>query len=348
VVLTTFPNTQLDNRYSMNVIEICPVGALTSRDFRFRSRVWEMSSTDSVCTGCSRGCNTQVWARNNEVLRLTPRRNEEVNSYWMCDDGRLKTFKNINSDKRLSAPLLRKDGTLVETGWDEAIAKAASELKLFRKGEIAAIGSPFATNEDNYVFQKFVRETLGVKMIDLVAHEVAGDQDEFLIRSDKTPNSTGAKEVGVRPGQRADGIDAIWHGIKDGTIKALYVLEDDIASDPAVREILSNLELLIVHAHERNGTTELADIVFAASTYAEKHGTFVNFQRHVQRIRPAIATLEQDRTSGEKALEAIPGPVGGLSRRWGRLLGQNTSIRHPKMCSARSPNAFHPLKACHT
>ncbi len=295
IVLTTFPGTQLDTRYSMNVIELCPVGALTSRDFRFQARVWEMSSTESVCAGCARGCNTQVWTRNNEVLRLTPRHNDEVNSYWMCDDGRLKTFKWVNGEERLSAPLLRKDGVLVETGWDEAIAKAASELRLFRKGEIAALGSAHATNEDNYIFQKFVREALGVKKIDLVEHVVAGDEDDLLVRADKTPNATGAREVGIRPSASADALPAILQGIREGSIKALYVLEDDIAADPSVREALSNLELLIVHAHERTATTDLADIVFAASSYAEKHGTFVNFQRQVQRIRPAVTTLEQDR-----------------------------------------------------
>ncbi len=295
VVLTTFPGTQLDNRYSMNVIELCPVGALTSRDFRFQARVWEMSSTDSVCTGCSRGCNTHAWVRNNEILRLTPRHNEDVNSYWMCDDGRLKTFKHVNAPERLSAPLVRKEVGLVETGWDEAIAKAVSELRMFRKGEIAALGSGFATNEDNYLLQKFFRETIGARMVDLVEHVVDGDQDDLLIRADKTPNTTGARAVGVRPASAQESLASILKGIREGTIKALYVLEDDIAADPEVREALSNLELLIVHAHHRSTTTELADIVFAASTYAERHGTFVNFGGHVQRIRPAVATLEQDR-----------------------------------------------------
>ncbi|OGU62340.1 MAG: NADH dehydrogenase [Ignavibacteria bacterium RIFCSPHIGHO2_02_FULL_56_12] len=312
VVLTTFPETQLDNRYSMNVVEICPVGALTSRDFRFKSRVWEMSSTDTICAGCSRGCNMNMWVRNNEILRLTPRHNEDVNSYWMCDDGRLKTFPWVNSPRRLSGPLVRKDGQLLETGWDEAIAKAATDLRLFRKGEVAAIGSPFATNEDNYAFQKVMRENLGVKLLDFVEHIVDGDEDDLLIRADKTPNARGARAVGVRPASPSEGLPAILKGISGGSIKALYVLEDNIASDPKIREVLTNLDLLIVHAHERNETTEMADVVFSASTYAEKHGTFVNFQGRVQRIRAAIATLEQDR-----ALD------GFAMSRWDKFASQN-------------------------
>ena len=90
VTIVTYPGEEMDNPYSMNTIDICPVGALTSRDFRFKARVWDMSSTNSICNGCSRGCNTEIWVRNNEILRLTPRHNEEVNSYWMCDHGRLK------------------------------------------------------------------------------------------------------------------------------------------------------------------------------------------------------------------------------------------------------------------
>jgi NADH-quinone oxidoreductase subunit G len=295
VVLTTFPGTELDNPYSMNVIELCPVGALTSRDFRFRARVWEMSSTESICVGCARGCNTSVWVRNNEILRLTPRYNEEVNSYWMCDYGRLQTFRFVNSDQRLSGPFVRKDGSLVAVGWDEAIAKAVSELKSFRKSEIAGIGSAHATNEDNYVFQKLIKDVLGSKHLDLVPHTKEGDEDELLIRADKTPNMLGARAVGVKPAEEGYDLQGIIQGIQNGIIKALYVLEEDIAALPEFSSVLPNLQLLIVHSSITNSTTKLADIVLASSTYAEKHGTMTNFLGRVQRIRPAVATVEQDR-----------------------------------------------------
>ena len=295
VVLTTFRGTQLDNPYSMNVIELCPVGALTSRDFRFKSRVWEMSSTESVCTGCARGCNMNVWVRNNEILRLTPRKNEDVNSYWMCDHGRLDTFKYINSSARLNGPMLRKEGQLVEVGWDEAISRAVSELRAFKKTEIAGLGSAYATNEDNYVFQRLMKETLGTKNLDFVRHIKEGDEDELLIRADKTPNSAGAREVGIAPSEGGLNFEGIINGIKEGTIKALYVLEDNIAADPQIAKILTNLQLLIVHSYERNETADLADIVLSSSTYAEKNGTLINFQGRLQRIRPAVTTLDKDR-----------------------------------------------------
>ena len=312
VVLTTFPGTVLDNPYSMNVIELCPVGALTSRDFRFKSRVWEMSSTESVCTGCARGCNMDVWVRNNEILRLTPRKNEEVNSQWMCDYGRLNTFKHVNSSTRLNGPMLRKEGQLVEVGWDEAISKAVSELRAFKKSEIAGLGSAYATNEDNYVFQRLMKETLGTKNLDFLHHSKDGDQDDLLIRADKTPNSAGAREVGVAPPETGLNFEGIINGIKVGSIKALYVLDDNIAVDPQVAKILTNLQLLIVHSSQRNETTDLADIVMSSSTYAEKNGTFINFQGRLQRIRPAVTTLDKDRA------------LDGLSMsRWDKFAAQN-------------------------
>jgi NADH-quinone oxidoreductase subunit G len=324
VVLTTFPGMKLDNAYAMNVIELCPVGALTSRDFRFRSRVWEMSSTDCVCIGCSRGCNTQLWVRQNEVLRLTPRFNEEVNSYWMCDSGRLNTFKFVNSQDRLNGPLVREDDDLVEARWDEAIARVVSELKGFKKSEIAAIGSPFATNEDNYVFQKVMKDIIGTRHIDLLSHEKEADADDLLIRADKTPNSTGARAVGVRPGEGGFDLDAIIRGMEEGPIKALYVLEDDIAQVPRIAAAMANLQLLVVHSPVRNATTERADIVLSCSTYAEKNGTFTNFGGHVQRIRPAVATQEQDRARD-----------GFSMSRWDKFASQNDRWGRPIKKDAR-------------
>ena len=304
VELTTFPGERLDNPYSMNTIDLCPVGALTSRDFRFKARVWELSSTDTVCPGCSRGCDIRMWVRNNTILRLTPRLNPQVNDYWMCDQGRLGTFKSVNSDDRIKAPMIRKDGVSVEVGWDEAVARVASDLKSFKKNEIAGIGSPFATNEDNYLFVRLMRQ-LGVTNIDMREYTVADSEDNILVRADKSPNKLGAREVGVRPGTNGLAFEGIIKGIQDGTIKALYALDDQLATDPAVAEALSKLHFLVVHATNENALTSLADVVLSASTHAEKHGTFTNFQGHVQRIRPAVTTIEQDRALDGLAMSRL-------------------------------------------
>ncbi len=315
--IETFPGEKLDNPYSMNVIELCPVGALTSRDFRFKARVWELSHTDSICTGCARGCNMNIWVRNNEILRLTPRYNGAVNVYWMCDHGRLDTFKHVNSETRLRASRVRREGDIVDVSWDEAIARAASELRTYKSTEIAGIGSPYATNEDNYIFVKFMRDVIGTNHIDFVHERKEGDEDALLIRADTTPNTTGALEVGVKPLPNGLDFEGILGAINEGKIRALYLLDHNIAVLPGVTEILAKLDLLVVHATNENETTRLADIVILCSTYAERHGTLTNFERRVQRIRPAVATLDLDRALDGFAMSRLD-KFGTQFDKWGK------------------------------
>lgn len=306
VTIVTYPGEEMDNPYALNTVDICPVGALTSTDFRFRARVWDMSSTKSVCIGCSRGCNTEIWVRNNEVLRLTPRENQEVNSYWMCDHGRVNTYKFINAEDRVNGPHLRKEGTLARVSWDEAIGKAVSELKSFNKNEIAFIGSPFVTNEDNYIFTRFAKSVIGSKNIDFIRYEDPTFGDDILKRNDITPNTLGAELVGVSPGKDGLNIDGIIKGIKENRIKAVYIIEDNIlSSKPELESLLAKLDLIVIHAANFNKTTEIADIVFPAATYAEKNGTFINFEGRVQRIRPAVETLESDRAIDGMAMSRL-------------------------------------------
>lgn len=295
VTIVTYPGEEMDNPYALNTVDICPVGALTSRDFRFRARVWDMSANNSICVGCSRGCNTQIWVRNNEVMRLTPRENQEVNSFWMCDHGRIETYKSVNSGNRVDGPYLRQEGTLKKVDWSEAISKAAKELKSFSKDQVAFVGSPYATNEDNYAFAKFVK-SFGSGNLDFMRHSDPEFGDDILRRNDITPNSLGAELVGVKPGDKGLDFNQIVESIQKGKIKVLYLLEDDIIfSNPELENILSKLDLFIVHATNFNKSTTLADIVFPAATYAEKNGTMVNFHGIVQRLKPAVATVELDR-----------------------------------------------------
>ena len=295
VTIVTYPGQEMDNPYSLNTTDICPVGALTSRDFRFHARVWDMSDTKSVCIGCARGCNTDLWVRNNKVLRLTPRHNEEVNSYWMCDHGRINTYKFINAEDRVDGFFIRKEGVLVKATKDEAISVAAGELKKINKDEIAFIGSPYVTNEDNYILVRFAR-MLGSKNIDFMRKTDPSFADEILRREDVTPNSLGAELSGVMPSKGGMNLEGIIESIKKGKIKALYLLEDDLLAERTeLEEILSKLDLFIMHAANMNKTAGFADIIFPAATYAEKNGTMVNYQGRVQRLRPAVATINVDR-----------------------------------------------------
>ena len=326
VELTTFPGEKLDNPYSMNVVDICPVGALTSREFRFKARVWEMSATETICPGCARGCNMNTWVRNNEILRQTPRYNADVNQYWMCDWGRLETSRQVNSETRIRGPRMRKESGVVEVGWDEAVVRVASELKSFRKGEIAVIGSAFDTNEDNYALQRFAREVLQTRNMDFKRHRSPGMEDTLLISSDRTPNSRGALEVGLQPAEHGANAEGIIRAIKEGSVKALVLVDDNLAADPEVAQTLARLEFLVVLASVENESTRLADIVLPTSTYAEKNGTFTNIQGRVQRIRPSVATLEQDRALDGFAMSRLD-KFGSQFDRWAK--GAKRDARPP-------------------
>lgn len=169
-----------DSKFSGNTTDICPVGALTNADFRFRSRVWEVRSTPSICTHCSVGCNLTLDARHNKLMRVMPRENDDVNEIWLCDKGRMG-MRFMESATRVTTPLVRQHGKLVAASWDEALTRIATNL-----GDIAANGnahvagmiSDSASNEDLYAFRKLITETFGSASIDHrpgTSHDAAVD-----------------------------------------------------------------------------------------------------------------------------------------------------------------------------
>lgn len=300
VTIETFEGKEFDNPYSMNVIDICPVGALTSPDFRFRARVWDMSFNHSICPGCSRGCNIQIGVRNNEAMRLEPATNMRVNEYWMCDAGRLSQYKHIN-EQRISQSFVRRGETTVDVDWAEAVARAAERIRAINPTEILVLGSGYATCEDNYALARFAAETLKTKNIDVLEHNDPHFGDKLLRRNDRTPNRAGAIAVGVQPETGGVGKDNWIEKINEGVIKAVWVMEDDPASLSAeAAAALEKAELVIAHASNHNATTALADIVFAAPTYAEVEGVFVNCDGRAQHLSPAIVTAENERRMGMK------------------------------------------------
>src|SRR5690554_4147633 len=166
--IETAPGQPLDNDYSMNVADICPVGALTTKDFRFRIRVWFLEEPPGICTGCANGCNIFLGVANNRVYRYVPRRNDAVNETWMCDAGRL-SYKRIGAEDRLDATEVRgADGIVRAVSVDEGVAEAVRRLRgvVERKGggAIGAIASPHATNEDLFVLRRLL-EALGSSQV---------------------------------------------------------------------------------------------------------------------------------------------------------------------------------------
>ncbi len=299
VTIRTFPDTTFDSEYSMNVIDICPVGALTSIDFRFKARVWEMSFTDSVCPGCARGCNIKIGVMNNEVLRTEPRTNMHVNNYWMCDTGRLATPALVN-EARLGGPMVRTNGQLVAATWDEAIEAASAALRNLKGSQVAVVGSAHASNEDSYVLARLAHDVLKTGNVDYIKHNDHTFGDEFLRVNDKSPNAIGAHTVGIAPRGDGHGIDAMADRIKRGEIKALIVMAEDLSAHPSLADASASVDTLIVLGAHDTVTAKQANVLLPMSTWAESEGTFTNTLHRVQRFEPAVVTKENLRSMGMK------------------------------------------------
>ena len=285
--LTCYPGREPNTNYDLNIVDICPVGALTQTDFRFQQRVWFLKETKSICPNCATGCNTVLWSREGVVYRQTPRDNDAVNQCWMCDYGRLQ-YKFINDPNRITSPSVRSSvlGERFPLTWVEATRQVADKLKA-AKGKIAAIGSARATTEELFLFQKLAREVLGADLVDCIPH--TGEADKFLLNADRNPNTNGAKLVGLTGnGGMGARIPLIVEAIKDGKITALLVLGENVAKHGIGEEWLAKLELLVVIDTLPNKLTELAHFVLPGATFAEKRGTFVNAKGRLQRLNAAI------------------------------------------------------------
>ena len=285
--LAVHPGKRLDNNYSLNTVDICPVGALTSKDFRFQMRVWFLKETKSICTGCATGCNTLVGSREETVYRLTPRENEEVNSLWMCDQGRLG-FHYIHDARRLNEPLAREGRDKVQAAWSDIFPRIASRLREFTAEQIGIVASGRLTNEEAYLLSE-IRRTLGGNSIrtDLVPR--TGVADGFLRSADLNPNSTGVALMGLSNEGRS--LNDLRTAIESGQIRALLVLHEDLIADAAWPvQTLQKLDLLVVQALLASETTAQADFVLPGASFAEKRGSMMNGAGRLQRLNRAIAT----------------------------------------------------------
>ena len=282
--LTAHPGKLLDSNYSLNTVDICPVGALTSTDFRFKMRVWFLKETKSICTSCGTGCNTVIGTRNNEIFRQTPRENNGVNSSWMCDYGRLN-FHFVNSADRLKTPQIKENQDLVETNWAHALAKASEELKNFQKDGVAVIASARMTNEELWLTKKLI-DSIGTTYHDVVPR--TGSADGILMSADRNPNTLGAQLLGVTTATPGAALSNIASGVKSGAIKAVVALGEDLTQIGLAPEDLKKLASLIVVDILPNDTTRSATVLFPSSAFAEKRGSMINIKGRLQRLNRAI------------------------------------------------------------
>ncbi|MCB9834291.1 MAG: (2Fe-2S)-binding protein [Planctomycetes bacterium] len=285
----TFPGRALDNDYSVNTVDICPVGALTSRDFRFQARVWYLRHDDSICPGCATGCNvkishyeqTTLQDYNGMAYRLRPRVNDEVNEAWMCDFGR-REYCQVN-EARIQQPF----GHGIEIGWDGALGHVKNALLPVKDrgaDAIAGVISYDATTEEVWLFRKLLREVFGQDRIAVVARRADGKADDYLIDGDKHPNRAGAL---LAAGEAAVGDLA---GYLEGKVAVLVLGADltDQLHGEAVKSAFAAINHKIVMAANRSETSDHATILMPTVSYAEKDGTFVNRQGRVQRLFPVL------------------------------------------------------------
>jgi NADH-quinone oxidoreductase subunit G len=282
--LTAYPGRALDSNYSLNTVDICPVGALTSTDFRFKMRVWFLKETKSFCTSCATGCNTLIGSRQNVIYRQTPRENNHVNSAWMCDYGRLN-FNFVNSSERLTEPQIRHLSTLETASWIGAISRATEDLKRFQPTEIAVIASGRMTNEELWFAKKLV-DSLKTPNYDIVPR--TGPADDLLLNSIRNPNTIGAQLLGLCSDQPGAKLQQIAEGVRQGHIKAVVALQEDLTAAGFQATDLEKLGALIVMDILPNETTKRATTLLPSASFAEKRGSMINVKSRLQRLNRAI------------------------------------------------------------
>ena len=282
-VLTAHPGKRLENNYSLNTVDICPVGALTSSDFRFKMRVWFLKETKSFCTKCATGCNTVIGTRENVIYRQTPRENDAVNSMWMCDYGRLK-FEYLQSEQRLLEPKIYTGEKLVPTDWKTAIMHAAAQLKHFNGWEIAIIGSGRMTNEELWLTARLAK-ILGVQLMDIVPH--VGEGDDILLSADRNPNTNGARLLGVTREPGAD-LPRIADAVARGQVKAIIAIKENPLETGITPDQLSQLPAFVLIDILQNPSSNCATALLPSAGYAEKRGSMINGKGRLQRLNRAV------------------------------------------------------------
>jgi NADH-quinone oxidoreductase subunit G len=303
VAIGTFEDKPLDNQYSGNVVDICPVGALTSRDFRFKCRVWFLHATDSICSGCSTGCTVRIDHRDGAIFRMIPRRNPEVNKSWLCDEGRL-SFHELDRTVRIEQPLVRgSDGSQTPVAWDDVVQSIDSRLREIRQasgpGSILGFASPSATNEGLYLFKRYLDDRSGTTRFEFRTDSedktVTEKEDQILRHLDKHPNTMGAIKLGLIS-QELDGIEGAIKAARDGRIKAGVVIylqplvwrSGDQDVERLIAELIGALDYSVVLAAHQADWQTAATVVLPVTAWSEEEGTYTNFQSRVQHAGKAI------------------------------------------------------------
>lgn len=289
--IDVFPGVPLDNPMSLNTVDLCPVGALIGKDFLYQARVWFVDSAESVCASCSTGCNIKVSVLDQEVKRLEPRANEEVNSYWMCDRGRLN-YHYVKAENRIR----QNRGKLKELALS---LKAAPSLGL--------VISTYATCEELYLLKQ-LQQALHIQEVGFLT-SIEGEDirlKNFVIHADQTPNTRGAQLI-FGESVVNEGMKSLVQAVHQKKVKGLIVF-NGIPNYTFPEEFLkaaSVVELLAVSDIQESILSDKAQFLLAGATVFEKAGTFVNYQDRLQQIKHALEPLGESRPESDWIQELL-------------------------------------------
>lgn len=327
--LTCHPGKKLENNYSLNTVDICPVGALTSTDFRFKMRPWFLKETPSICTESSVGANTVVHSREGRIYRITPRRNDEVNDTWMADSGRI-FYKEVEDANRLREYTVTGEASVLQG----AASKTAARL---REGKVAIVGSGLSSVEEQFLLRKIAEAAKAVSS-DLVARIEEGD--ELLISSDRRPNTRGALVTGLIAELPKTSLEDLGGRIDSGEIKTVLVVHDDLLEAGLTKEQLGKVTVIFLGTNS-NATSDLAEIVVPTLSVFEKDGSFINQQFRLQKFVSAVPGpdgVRNDFIALSAILAELTGetPAGDLDAVWETLAGEVAELAGLRLASLPS------------
>jgi NADH-quinone oxidoreductase subunit G len=275
--IDTFPGKDLDHAFRGNIVDVCPVGALVHEDFVFKARAWDMDTSPGICAGCSQGCNIDVNVKENQVVRVKPRYNAEVNGYWMCDEGR-RHFVMANRGLRADVPMIRRDGELREATWTDAFEFIAATIPTNAGG--AAHVSPSASNETLFAVRQLL-DRLGISGGSYViprGEEVAlPGMPQLKLRAERAPNGAGASALGFQESDHAT----------DAASGEVLVVVGHGAID-AAGDVGGEAEFFLYMGSHLTDLAQQATVVLPIAGPGEAEGTYVNFDGRVQRFHQAM------------------------------------------------------------
>lgn len=314
--IDVFPGEPCNNKLAGNVVDICPVGALCSKDFLYQQRVWFLQEAKSVCPGCATGCSIDVSQNKSIVYRLTPRYNPQAQGHFMCDEGRFG-YKYINSKDRLATPQVKQEDQHVTVSWEALLPTLRRELALATKepnAPFAVVLSPWLTVEEAYLAAQYFKGLSSAVTLALGPVPTVGADDQypkgphgepprepgqvkFTIRAEKCPNRRGVEAILEHFEGRVIGFDALLEQVQGGKIKQLYVAASSpmpwITADQAAG--LARLDRLIVQDLLPSPALAHAKYILPSGSFAEKDGTFVNHAFLAQQLRRAINSPREAR-----------------------------------------------------